>query len=234
MTAIIIDTETTSLDKPEVIELAYLGPLDTPLTAADPGVQLQFKPSVAISLGAMCTHHIIDEDLDGCDPWPGLWEPPVGVTYLVGHNVDFDWKAIGSPNVKRICTLALARMVWPSIDSYSLGALIYHLYPHGMARKMVRGAHSALIDVELCNRVLFSLVDALQPRNWEHLWQISEKARIPTRFTFGKYGPRDGQKGTPIGEVRRSDPGYIRWCLTSCDIVTNDPYWQKALRGEAA
>lgn len=234
MTAIILDTETTGLDSPEVIELAYIGALDTPLSVADPGYQFQFKPSKPISLGAMATHHIIDEDLVDCDPWPGTWAPPAGIDYLVGHNVDFDWKAIGSPKIKRICTLALARKVWPNADSHSLGALIYSLYPHGMARKMVRGAHSALTDVDLCYRVLFAITDALQAFDWARLYQLSEEARVPTHFTFGKYGPKDGQNGTPIADVRRMDPGYIRWCLSSCDIVTNDPYWQKALRGAAA
>lgn len=222
MSAIILDTETTGLDEPEVIELAYVGPLMTPLSTADDGVQMQFKPSKPISLGAMMTHHIIDEDLVDREPWPGTWSLPedcAGVEYLVGHNVDFDWKAIGSPNIKRICTLALARHVFPSVDSHSLGALIYHLYPHGMARTMVRGAHSALTDVGLCGRLLFALVDALQPRDWAHLWALSEEARVPKVMNFGKH------KGTPIAQIPRD---YKAWLLKQPDV---DPYLEKALRG---
>lgn len=234
MSAIILDTETTDLDKPEVIELAYLGPLMTPFSNGGDGVQLQFKPSKPISLGAMCTHHIIADDLAECDPWPGTWSIPAecgNVEYIVGHNVDFDWKAIGSPDIKRICTLALACYVWPKLDSHTLGALIYHLYPHGMARKLVRGAHSALTDIGLCGRLLFALIDALQPRDWKHLHEISEKARVPTVMSFGKYGPKDGQPGMSIAEMRRVDPGYVRWLLQNADIVKGDPYWRKALTG---
>lgn len=218
MRAIILDTETTDAYDPEVIELAYVGPFDTPQCVGEGSMQLRFKPSKPISLGAMATHHIIPEDLADCDPWPGSWAPPAGVEYLVGHNIDFDWKAIGSPaHVKRICTLALARTVFPSLDSHSLGALIYHIYPPAMARQLVRGAHSALTDVGLCGRLLFALVDALQPRDWAHLWELSEQARVPTIMPMGKH------KGMPIAQVPRD---YKAWLLRQPDV---DPYLRKAL-----
>lgn len=229
MTAIILDTETHDANEPEVIELAYMGPLYTLMTDAGT-VTHRFKPTKPISLGAMATHHIIPDDLKDCPTWPGRYDLPTGTQYIIGHNVDFDWKAIGSPNVKRICTLALARKCLPSLDSHSLSALIYHIYPPAMAREKLRNAHSAAVDVVHTNELLFSLWDVCgRPDTWEKLWLMSEVARVPTHFTFGKYGPQDGNKGMPIAEVRRMDPGYISWCLRSCDIVKNDPYWKKAL-----
>lgn len=104
--ALILDTETTSIEEPEVIQLGFLGPVETLSPAAlDQSVQLlRFKPLKKISLGAMATHHIIDADLEHEVPWPGSWSPPAGTQYLIGHNVDFDWKAIGSPQFARICT----------------------------------------------------------------------------------------------------------------------------------
>lgn len=218
MSAIILDTETTGIDCPEVVELAYLGPLDTPTSEVCEGVRLSFKPSKPISLGAMSTHHIIPSDLVDCDPWPGSWPLPDGIEFIVGHNVDYDWKAIGSPNVKRICTLALARHVYPTVDSHALGAMIYHLYPHALARQLVRDAHSALTDTHLCRRVLLAIVETLRPRDWPHLHELSEMARVPTVMPFGKH------KGTPLTQVP-SD--YKRWLLTQADV---DPYLVKALR----
>ena len=47
-------------------------------------------------------------DLIDCDPSYTVKLPP-DAEYIIGHNVDFDWKALGQPNVKRICTQALAR-----------------------------------------------------------------------------------------------------------------------------
>lgn len=224
MTAVILDTETTDADAPEVIELAYMGPLDSALSVATPEL-FNWKPTKPIALGALATHHIIADDLVGYPVWPGKFDLPSGCHYIVGHKIDFDWKAIGSPNVKRICTLALARRAWPSLDSHRLEALIYHLYPHPMARELVKHAHNAAADVDLCWRVLQAVWDVFgRPDTWERFWEISEEARVPTVFSFGKH------KGKAIAEVKRIDRSYISWCLSGkCDIVNEDPYWQKAL-----
>jgi exodeoxyribonuclease X len=231
--ALILDTETTGTDAPDVIELAHMGPLASPLADA-PVTLLNFKPSKPITLGALATHHIIEDDLTDFQLWSvDAFTLPAGADYLVGHNIDFDWKAIGSPpKIKRICTLALARRIWPTIDSHRLEALIYYIYPHGLARSLVKVAHNAAADVGLCHRILGVIWDSVgRPETWEQFWQISEKARIPERIGFGKYGPKDGQPGMLISEMRRMDPGYVQWLLNNADQVKNDPYLQKALRG---
>lgn len=237
MTAILFDTETTGVDAPDVIELAYVGPLATPrVQFHDNDVRwFAWKPSKAISLGAMATHNIIEADLEECAPWPGSWLPPADigpVEYLVAHNVQFDFDAIGKPaKLKQICTLALARKAWPLLDSHKLGAIMYHLYPQAMARDWLRKAHSATADVSMLGRLLFTLADIFQPRDWAHLYQISEVARVPTHMTFGsKYSPHQFPPlGMPIADMRRRDPSYVRWLLANADIVKNDRYWQKAL-----
>lgn len=221
MIAVILDVETTGVHEPDVIELAHSSPMTSALTAISTEC-FRFKPSKPIDLGAMATHHIIPADLSDCSPWPGKFELPLNTQYVIGHSVDFDWKAIGSPaNVKRICTLALARYVWPKLDSHSLGALIYHIYPHPMARELLKNAHSAAADVGLCHRVLDQLWDAVgRPDTWEKLWEISEKARVPTVMPVGKH------KGIPISQVPKD---YKQWFLKQPDV---DPYLAKALRGE--
>lgn len=245
--AIVIDTETTGLDEPDVISLAYTAPLDAPSSIRTfveaTIIARQFRPRKPISLGAMATHHIIPADLEKEEPWPGTWSPPADVEYLIGHSVDFDWQAIGSPHITRICTLALARWVWPNIDAHSLTALLYFLWPHEDARSVVRGAHNTKHDVWLCAIVLERILHARpELTTWHEVWQASERARIPTHLGFGKYGPYSDwaksnaqPKGLPIVELRRLDPGYLSWLLSGkCDQVNDDPYLQKALRGDAA
>lgn len=246
MSAIILDTETTGIDDPEVIELACTAPLVSPdladIAAVECTVQ-RFRPSKPISLGAMATHHIIDADLIEEAPWPGNWFPPDGVEYFIAHNVDFDHKATGAPHVARICTLALARALWPDVDSHSLSAMTYYLRDREEARKILRGAHSAATDLILCSWLLQDILRMLPgTMSWHQLWQHSERARIPKFLTFGKYGPysewakANGQpKGLPIAELPRLDPGYRKWLLSgACDMVTQDPYLEKAIRGETA
>lgn len=232
--AIVLDTETTGLDAPEVIALAQTTALESPIDFSSSVSQQFFKPSKPISLGAMATHHIIDEDLADAPPWPGKWSPPEVVEYLIGHNIDFDWKAIGQPHVARICTLALSRSLLPDLDSHSLTAMTYFFHGRVNGRELVKGAHDAAHDVSLCMLLLEKILELMPGvRSWHQVWEASEKARIPTRFMFGKFGPKDGKPGQLIADVRKQDPGYIRWCLGVPDFA-NDPYLAKALKGEAA
>lgn len=242
-TCIILDTETTGLDDPEVIQLATTEPLRDPGDLYQPDINISeqlFRPTKPITIGAMATHHIIPDDVKDCAPWPGRWMPPDGVEYLIGHNVDFDWQAIGSPHIARIDTLALARATWPDLDSHSLGALVYYLSIPDVARERLKNAHSAAHDVRLCLFVLLELLKCIPGMaSWHQLWQASEKARIPVRIAFGKYGPHEvwaKANGGAIrcADIRQYDPGYYRWLMNSCDQVQNDPYLRKALTGEAA
>lgn len=243
--ATIIDTETTGVDEPDVVQLAHIGPLEfSRLTPEPPEPAYSvgstfFKPRKPIGLGALATHHILEEELTECAPWPGSWLPPPLTDYLVGHNVDFDWKAIGSPPVKRICTLALSRRLWPDADSHSLGAMTYlHAEDRRQARAVLRDAHGADVDAMLCKLLLGNILRAMPLiASWDRLWEASERARLPTHLTFGKYGPHSewakstaNKKGLPIPALRGFDPGYRDWLLSGkCDTVNDDPYLRKAL-----
>lgn len=217
MSAIIFDTETTGLDAPEVIEAAWLE-IDIDAKPLDVGYMSRHKPSKPISLGAMATHHIRDEDLADCEP-SSSFRLPNGVEYLIGHNVDFDWAAIGKPQVNRIDVCAMCRALWPEADSHSQGAMLYLLMRKN-AREMLREAHNALTDVFNCAAILRHVIAKAGPfATFEELWQASERMRIPATTPFGKH------KGAPIAKV---PPDYKRWLLGQPDV---DPYLVKALRG---
>ena len=140
------------------------------------------------------------------------------MSYIIGHNVDFDWEVIGKPEIKRICTLALARKLWPNLDSHTQSALLYYL-ERNSAREQLRNAHSALTDVGICAVILDHICQQLNVKTVEDLYTESEKARIPTNMPFGKH------KGTLLADVP-SD--YKQWLLTQGDI---DPYLRKAFEG---
>jgi exodeoxyribonuclease X len=224
MSAIIFDTETTGMNEPVIVEAAWQKINDPYTLAVMESYVQRFNPGKPIELGALATHHILDEELIDCSP-ASEFKLPEGTEYIIGHNVDFDWKVIGEPPVKRICTLALCRHLFPELDSHNQSAMIYH-FARKFAKAMLRNAHSAADDVQNCHVVLDCVLQKLgnvtQATTWEDVWQISEKARIPTVMTFGKH------KGTPLKEV----PGdYKAWLMRQPDI---DPYLMKALRGEAA
>lgn len=219
MKAIILDTETTGLNDPEPVETAFQEVFfdsKFDLLAGECGWQ-RWKPSKPIELGALATHHILDEELEN-STLSSEFELPEGVAYIIGHNVDYDWCAIGKPDVKRICTQAIARHLWPELDSHSQSALIYHLRRQE-ARSMLKHAHSALVDVQNCFVLLKEiLVKSPAILDIESLYQYSESCRIPTHMPFGKY------KGWPISNVP-SD--YVSWYLRQADT---DPYLIEAFR----
>ncbi len=239
--AVILDTETTGFDEPDVIELAHTDPILAPFDR-EPLVHCsRFKPRKPITYGALATHHIFEGELAQCEPWTGAWSPPAGTEYLIGHHVDFDWKAIGSPSLKRICTLAISRAHWPELDSHSLGAMTYATATEQERyelRDRLQFAHSANADVALTYRLLGVILANLGCKTWEELWLASEKARTPERMTFGKYGKgSDWAKANNKGEgmrcenVRKYDPSYYDWLINKCDQVKDDPYLKKALTG---
>jgi len=213
--AIVFDTETTGKKDPELIEAAWVRLSNlTPLTISESFNQ-RYRPNKTIELGAIATHHILDEELINC-PLHTEFQLPQDVAYLIGHNIDYDWNVIGKPNIKRICTLALARKVWPNLDSHSQSALLYFV-DRNHARDKLKNAHSALADVENCAFILDKICSALKVTSIEDLYNISENARIPSLMNFGKH------KGAAITDIPKD---YKEWLLKQADL---DPYLKKAL-----
>lgn len=232
MTALIFDTETHDSKEPEIIEAAWVEVSFGNPTIIDPvpieeeeGTvfseqveSVRLKPSKPITLGALATHHIMDEDLTKCQPSSTFKLP--SSDYLIGHNVDFDWQAAGSPpGAKRICTLALCRELWPEADSHTQSAMLY-LLDRANARKRLRNAHSAAYDVFICKTILDAIIAKVGVKSWEELWTRSESARIPKVMTFGKH------KGVPMADVPAD---YKRWLLGQPDV---DDYLRIALGGK--
>lgn len=210
MIALLLDTETTGFKDPQYIEVAYL-PIYRNLTCESPKSFYQrYKPSKPIEFGALATHHIVMEDLLDCSP-TGTFRLPLETQYLIGHNIDYDWEVLGKPALKRICTLALARKAYPQLDSHSLGALMYALFGSG-AREKIKGAHSALNDIQMNFEVFCRLRKDLNFTTLDEAHATSEDARIPTIMPFGKH------KGMPIKDVPYN---YMTWCFKQADM---DPY----------
>lgn len=222
---IVFDTETTGRVDPQIIEAAWIVVSD--IDAGDGSFSsisrfaAGYRPDKPIELGAMATHGIIEDDLTGCAPHTDF-KLPDGVDIIIGHNIDYDWEAAGKPDVRRICTLALARKLWPDLDSHTQSALLYHLHDHRIARALCKNAHSAEADVENLTRVLAEIVRKTHATSWDHLYEISEAARIPDTMPFGKH------KGVPIAEVPRD---YMVWLMKQENA---DPYVIQAFKNTIA
>lgn len=228
MTVWIFDTESTDRKNGEIIEAAWLHMQPVyDLAGRNDQIDLhfigehalRFKPSKPITFGAMAVHHILPEELEGFPP-SSEFKLPADVAYLIGHSIDFDWEAVGSPKlVKRIDTHAIAQWLWPEATGYSQTALIYMLEgATPETRAMVKDAHSALADVRL-NHGLLRHILRLKPEitTWSQLWAYSEECRIPRTCPMKKY------EGVLLADL---DDGFINWCLNLYDL---DPYYRKGL-----
>ena len=223
MNALILDTETHDMNG-YPIEIAHV-PCDfNKLGVLQIVDDLLFDKFYScpepISFAAMAVHHIIESDLIN-KPSYNTFRLPQGVTYLIGHNIDYDIKAIqkcdNSIQVKGICTLALSRMVWPDAP-HNLSAL-YYMTAGGtdQTRKDLRNAHNAAADIMFTATILRELIKLTGIKDMQSLYLLSEKARIPTKMTFGKHS------GMLIKDVPAD---YKTWLLKQSDL---DPYLRKAL-----
>ncbi|WHR58215.1 3'-5' exonuclease [Acinetobacter haemolyticus] len=224
MQTIILDTETHTLNGLP-IEIAY-----APIEIESGKLSLDKKKifdqlyqiGQPISFAAMAVHHILESDLVN-QPFYNEFQLPTETTYIIGHNVDYDIAAIArcgveTSHLKPICTLALARHVWPDAEAHNISALIY-LISKGSdkAREMLKGAHRADADIILTANILMHIIHQLDIQNIEQLYIASEEARIPKSITFGKH------KGTAIQDLPTD---YVQWLLRQDDL---DVYLRKAL-----
>lgn len=154
--AIIIDVETSSLYG-EVIELAYAEVDGT--SVSDP-VTMRFKPSEEFDPRAVAVHGILPSDVCLCPPSGSAMSRIPEAKYWIGHNVIYDWERLGRPpEVRLVCTLRLAEMVWPKLSAFKLSQLYVQLF--GMNPKTVSaitGLHGAGCDVKLTANVLWRIM----------------------------------------------------------------------------
>lgn len=225
--SIIMDTETNTLHGLPV-QIAYL-----PCSFEQGGFALNvnavfdqlFSVDQPICYGAMAVHHIVEADLIG-KPSYKTFQMPGDTVYVIGHNVQYDLNVLKHCGIdvskyKPICTLALARNLFPAAPAHTISALSYMLSADQVeTRELLKEAHSAKADILLTADILKHLIYALGACSMEELYLASEAALIPTHLNFGKH------RGTAISDVPAS---YVSWLLGQDEL---DPYLRKALLGQ--
>lgn len=224
MQAIILDTETHTLNG-QPIEIAY-APIqihDGKLTLDKSQIFDQlYRVDEPISYAAMAVHHILESELVD-QPHYTSFSLPQETTYIIGHNIDYDIRALEKcgvdiSKIKAICTLALARLVWPDAEAHNISALIYMITKgSAKARDMIKKAHRADMDIILTANILMHEIHHLKIQTIEELYTASEDARIPRTINFGKH------RGTAITDLPAD---YMQWLLRQEDL---DPYLRKAI-----
>lgn len=224
MQSIILDTETHTLNGLP-IEIAYAPVIlnDGTLTLHKEQIFDQlFSVGEPISYGSMAVHHILESDIVD-QPLYTTFKLPTEVEYIIGHNIDYDIKAIercgiSTSHLKPICTLALARYVWADADAHNISALIYQISKGSdKARELLKAAHRADADIILTANILMHIIKNTNVQTIEELYVLSEEAKVPKTMPFGKH------KGVAIQDLPKD---YVMWLRKQNEL---DPYLSDAL-----
>lgn len=218
MTALIIDTETDQGTNPRPVQVATID-----LTTGQQWMAY-FNSGRPISPLTTQIHGITDDDVAGLDAFDlSNFNIP---EYLIGHNVNFDWRVIGRPEAKLICTVRLARLAFPEWYSYKQSRCIeqlFNLQNRGDdITRFTQQAHDALGDVKMCYEIYKACCEKLgiNYQNYAAAHLLCQKARTTrgkssTRNTsdqpmsvmpFGKY------RGQPVAQLPKP---YVKWILAN-------------------
>ena len=229
--ALVLDVEATGIsDDAQATELGWCDVYFNEKGELQPSSKAfvqRCKPELPISFGSMAVTHIHDDELVNEPSHRDVIQHVVNdsVSYVIGHNIDYDMRVIGNAGVnrqfKRICTLAIARACYPVDTDHKLLAMLYML-DYEFAREHGKSAHSAKFDVMFCVRILRIMCINNNITNMEQLYQFSEHCRVPAYLRFGKH------KGKHIDDV---DLSYKQYMLGK---GLDDPYTALAFERSVA
>ena len=159
----VIDFETTGLDpvRDQVVEFAAVrveeGEIGLHITAL-------CKPSISIPPGATRVHGITDRMVRFADPFSAYLTTLldfIGADTLVGHNLSFDFGFLRTAcahagltfDPPRLCTLQMARKLFPQLPSKALAHVAAHLNIKNSTY------HRALGDAMTTARILLRMLE---------------------------------------------------------------------------
>lgn len=180
--AILLDTETTGIKAPEILETAYIPlreishyPDSALLNPMHPGqYQSYFKASKPSEPMALQIHGITQEKVKDYQKFSmEALAIPDTVEYLVCHNVGYDYRVLGKPeHLKKICTVKLAKRLWPELKSHKLALLIEEFFPSVHAQLTVN-AHGAMVDTKLMLLVIHKALQEFEIDSWDDMYEIA-------------------------------------------------------------
>lgn len=202
----VADTETTGL--PPDAEMIEVGLTD--LVYYPDGWQIEndqwsafVNPGRPIPAEATKVNGITDAMVvDGMTPAAARAYIASGPDILCAHKADFDRQFLHGHKLPWICTMQVARKVWPGLPDHKNETIRDYL-----GIKVEGDAHRAGYDAAVTARILLELLGAM---SIEDMIEVSKPEYVPLRMPFGKKW-----KGSKFSEI---DTGYLRWITNTADI----------------
>jgi DNA polymerase-3 subunit epsilon/CBS domain-containing protein len=185
--AVVIDSETTSLDpaKARIVEIAAVRLTAGRVDSADPFRRL-IRPDEPIPVAAIAIHHIDDGKVADAPAFDQVWPELtafMGDAVLIGHSLGFDLAVLkrecertGMPfqPPRTLDTRLLAQVVQPNLASFTLEGLSSWL---GVE---IKDRHSALGDAVATAHIFSALVPRLREAGVRTLGEAMEACRTLT------------------------------------------------------
>ena len=218
MTAIVLDTETTGLDKEKdrVVEIGIVSFRDGSTL-----MEQRINPGVSIPSEVTMIHGISDEDVQGCPRFADVAEnikfAIESAEAIIGYHIFYDFDMLSAEVARagvqvRWPTLVCAKRVWEAHEPKERN--LQNAYKRFVDRNGFDKAHSAIADIRATRDVLISQITEfnLQDVPWEKfdpersLWW-GPSSHIIMRdgdlvVNFGKH------QGKLVAEV---DTGFWKW-----------------------
>ena len=204
---LLADCETTGVSPSDgIVEVAWLL-MNEDFKVLDEGHSL-INPQRPIPAGASAVHGITMKDVENAPTADEYFYDVLGNklgsvdAIFTAHNAPFDMRYFGPylPDATpQMCTLRLARKLYPNVDNHKLATLVYALELDVDKSRF----HSADGDMI----ILMSLLGKMTEDFGYTLWDLFEAANTPiqmTKMTFGKH------KGVPLKDLPAS---YVSWLL---------------------
>ncbi|TCW00016.1 exodeoxyribonuclease X [Biostraticola tofi] len=209
MTFRVIDTETCGLEG-GVVEVASVDLIGNDIVNPMSDLVCPDRP---ISYEAMAIHHITEEMVEDRPRIARVIGRYHGSPWYVAHNAAFDRRMLPEMHGEWICTVKLARRLYPGIK-YSNQYLRYALNlqvstPEGLY------PHRALYDCYVTAALLKKIIS---DSGWSgtEMAAISNEATLLTTLKFGKY------RGQSFERIARDDPAYLQWMLNNLKDLSSD------------
>lgn len=212
----VIDTETCGLQG-GVVEVASVDVIDGQIV--NPMSDL-ISPDRPISRQAMAVHRITEAMVIGKPTIEQAIDRYHGSPFYVAHNASFDRRMLPEMHGEWICTMTLARQLWPGIK-YGNQALRHSLKLEVTPPAELH-AHRALYDCYVTAALLIRIMEASGWDAAQMMQRCQPAEQSGDVLPFGKY------RGQAVAVIARKDPGYLKWMLENVKDLR--PPLRQALR----
>lgn len=171
---LIIDTETDGLKDPYPIQVAYMQ-----LSMPDVVFNHYFVPVKRMEYEAIAVHGITHAAAHERSRETFDLAKIATFDVLIGHNVQFDIRALGYPQCQFIDTRSIAQYLFPDWEGHRLSTCMFYVYPsEEEALLAIKAAHDAVTDIHNTKKLYFFLAQfaGIDPFDVEAMIQLSNNA----------------------------------------------------------